>query len=177
MFGRTVIAAEATGFPALLMIIGMLGVLVAIGIAIGGRRSRALRLAGLSALLFVIGLVMANLDDDGSSTPRSLTPRVTSGRADLESYLLTAEDVGDVPTLAGATASDLSGVDLFENPDPRGPCGARADGPPMAGAAGRAFNREGSRSCRWSWRARQRSRPSSRTSPTFASRVARTTRR
>jgi hypothetical protein len=55
------LAATATGFPALLIILGILGLLVSIGIAIGGRRSTAGRVSMVSAAAIVLGVVLANL--------------------------------------------------------------------------------------------------------------------
>ena len=54
-------AAEATGFPALLIIFGIIGLCVALGIAIGGRRERAKVTAGVSAAAIVIGVILANV--------------------------------------------------------------------------------------------------------------------
>jgi hypothetical protein len=46
--------------------------------------------------------------------------------------------VREVPGLQGAVARDLDDLSIFENPDPRGPCGAPAPSLP-APAAGRGF--------------------------------------
>lgn len=58
---HVVIAAEATGFPALLIIFGIIGLVVAVGIAVGGRKDRAKTAAGISAAVIVIGLILANV--------------------------------------------------------------------------------------------------------------------
>lgn len=55
------IAAEATGFPALLIILGIVGLLVAVGIALGGHRERAKVTAGVSAAGIVVGIILANV--------------------------------------------------------------------------------------------------------------------
>jgi hypothetical protein len=127
------------------MIVGLVGVLVAAGIAIGGKRRRAMGVAGLCAVLIGTGLVIANFDDDGGkSTPQSLTPRITSTPSGaLDSLLLTAADVRSIAGLEGLIAHELGDVDLFENPDPRGPCGAPGADLPTSGAAGRAFEGDG----------------------------------
>jgi hypothetical protein len=73
--------------------------------------------------------------EGGSETPRITTPAPT---ADLAATLLTEDDLAGVPGLSSAVASELGDAELFENPDPRGPCGTPVA--PMPGpAAGRAF--------------------------------------
>jgi hypothetical protein len=59
------VAAEgtynATGFPAPLIILGVLGLIVCLGILIAGRRGLAGRVAAGSALLIVVGVVIENV--------------------------------------------------------------------------------------------------------------------
>jgi hypothetical protein len=60
--GTLVLAAEATGLPALFIIGGCVGLIVAVGVAIGGRRDRAKKIAAFCALAMVVGVFWANLD-------------------------------------------------------------------------------------------------------------------
>lgn len=78
---------------------------------------------------------------DPGEPPRSTAPRITddpSASRDA-SELLTAAEVTEATGLKGVVAQDLADVDAFENPDPRGPCGARVPPKPTAGGFGRAF--------------------------------------
>ncbi len=70
----------------------------------------------------------------------SSTPRITSGvdRSALANVLLTTDDLDGLP-YAGAVAQDIGEIPVFENPDPRGPCGAEIEPLPLEGAVGRAF--------------------------------------
>jgi hypothetical protein len=61
-----IIAAEASGFPALLVILGIIGLVVAGGIAIGGRKDRAKNMAGVSAA--AMSLVSASASPNNSTT-------------------------------------------------------------------------------------------------------------
>ena len=75
------------------------------------------------------------------SNPSSTTPRITSSKvgAASKAKLLTARDVQRVAGFTGARAQELASVPLFENPDPRGPCGGHVSGLSTKGGYGRAF--------------------------------------
>lgn len=66
LFAHGLLAAEtsgqATGIPAILIILGVLGLLVAGGMAIAGRRPLAGKVAISCLLALVAGFVWANLD-------------------------------------------------------------------------------------------------------------------
>jgi hypothetical protein len=89
------------------------------------------------------------LPDTPSSTAgpgsdgRSNTPRITLGpaREDAEILLLSEDDVGVVDGFRGAVAADIGDLELYENPDPRGPCGAPVVAQPTPDA-GRGFTTE-----------------------------------
>jgi hypothetical protein len=71
---------------------------------------------------------------------RSNTPSVTvDANSPNVSLLLTEEDVRSVHGMGSAEAQDFTDVPVFENPDPRGPCGGVAPQLPTTGAVGRAF--------------------------------------
>jgi hypothetical protein len=70
-----------------------------------------------------------------SSTPQVTTP---GGTTDLAELLLPEPDVQAVGGLSDATASDIADAAVYENPDPRGPCGTPIEAVPGADA-GRAF--------------------------------------
>jgi hypothetical protein len=52
--------------------------------------------------------------------------------------MLTESDVREIAGFSSVVATDLDDVAVYENPDPRGPCGAPVD-PMPTGVAGRAF--------------------------------------
>ena len=58
-------AAQATGFPAIFIVIGIVGVIVAAGVALGGKKERAKERAKRTALwcagAFVGGIILASL--------------------------------------------------------------------------------------------------------------------
>lgn len=74
---------------------------------------------------------------------RSSTPRITVGpaAADVESLLVSDDDVRAVDGFGGAVAADLGDLEVYENPDPRGPCGTRVDPTPTPDG-GRGFTTE-----------------------------------
>jgi len=75
-----------------------------------------------------------------SGASRSNTPRITVADGASESaLLLTQSDVRALDGLADLVAQDINKVPVFENPDPRGPCGGPAPSPPITDAIGRAF--------------------------------------
>lgn len=89
-----------------------------------------------AALLLVLLLTAGCADGD---EVESLTPRITVADAgELAELLLTADDV-EQAGFVGFEARDIDDVQLFENPDMRGPCGAPIQFPVLDGAAGRAF--------------------------------------
>lgn len=72
----------------------------------------------------------------------SLTPRVTEGTApaDLKTKLLQPEDLQGIRGLpSDLRVVPVESANLFENPDPRGPCGAKVDQPDLSGGASLAF--------------------------------------
>jgi hypothetical protein len=52
---------ESNGFPALLILLGILGLVVALGILIANRRALAGRVAAASAISIVLGIVIENV--------------------------------------------------------------------------------------------------------------------
>lgn len=74
---------------------------------------------------------------DSDPGAESLTPQVTVEATDLDDALLEASDIGDL--IGDVQAQPLDAVAVFENPDPRGPCGAPVPPVPTSGASGRAF--------------------------------------
>lgn len=76
-----------------------------------------------------------------SDEVRSNTPQITVDDSARDvSFLLTESDVRGIDRFAGVVAQDVSDVPAFENPDPRGPCGAVVPQLPLEGAVGRAFS-------------------------------------
>ena len=70
------------------------------------------------------------------------TPRVTVREAasDEALLLLTESDVRGIDGLSDAVAKNFNDIPVFENPDPRGPCGAVAPQLPLDDAVGRSFS-------------------------------------
>ena len=56
-----ILAAEATGFPALLIIAGIIGLIVALGIRLGGKRERSKAVALFSVAAIALGVLLANV--------------------------------------------------------------------------------------------------------------------
>lgn len=78
---------------------------------------------GLLILLVVPVLVAAAC---GGSNGTTATTRVTVGPlGSLEAALLTQTQLRQVPGLPTAEVAPLTDLGVFEDPDPRGPCGAR----------------------------------------------------
>jgi hypothetical protein len=77
------------------------------------------------------------------SDGRSNTPQITLGPTpeDAESLLPSEDDVRVVDGFSGAVAADIGDLELYENPDPRGPCGAPVDAQATPDA-GRDFTTE-----------------------------------
>mgnify|MGYP000489405940 CR=1 FL=1 len=91
-------------------------------------------------LVVLLGASACSGDDDIEST----TPRVTVKEGgELSPFVLAAESVGSVVGFEGVVAQQLGDVQVFENPDPRGPCGGSTPAPPLEDTAGRSFAAEG----------------------------------
>lgn len=96
----------------------------------------------LVAALVVVLLAATGCSDD--EPVESTTPRVTVKEGgELSSFVLAAESVGSVEGFEGVVAQQLGDVQVFENPDPRGPCGGATPAPPLEDTAGRSFAAEG----------------------------------
>jgi hypothetical protein len=96
-------------------------------------------------VLFVALLLGACGGHKGAN--RSNTPRITvAGDGPLARGLLTQAQLRQVPGLAGATVTSLKETAVFEDPDPRGPCGARVPAVSLADAAGAAIKADTVRS-------------------------------
>lgn len=79
-------------------------------------------------------------------TNGSKTPRVTVGAdGPLAPGLLTETQVRQVPTLSSATITSLQQTTFFEDPDPRGPCGAQVPSVTLQDAVGIAIKATGLR--------------------------------
>ena len=78
-----------------------------------------------------------------SDEARSNTPQITvdqGAQTNLVSGLLTVEQVEQALGGSGLTQADISQTPVFENPDPRGPCGAAVPQLPLGeGTVGRSF--------------------------------------
>jgi hypothetical protein len=95
-----------------------------------------------AAGLVVALLLAAGCSDDAE--PESTTPPIESDEESaLADLVLPAESVGSIAGFEGVVAQPLSDVQVFENPDPRGPCGGESPAPPIQGTAGRSFTGEG----------------------------------
>ena len=87
------------------------------------------------------GMLLTGLSGCGaSSSAHSNTPKFTvSENGSGGKSLLTEQEVKSIDGLADVQAKEVSDVQFFENPDPRGPCGGVVPQIPAAGAVGRAF--------------------------------------
>ena len=101
---------------------------------------------GTTAVALVSRLVLAACASEGTglTDERSNTPRITLGEppADFAGLLLSETDMEAVDGLQDAEANDVDDIEVYENPDPRGPCGARLAAPP-APDAGRVLTAGG----------------------------------
>ncbi|MDE0804506.1 MAG: hypothetical protein OSA99_14430 [Acidimicrobiales bacterium] len=94
------------------------------------------------AVALVAMLVAAGCSGDDAVD--SATPRITAEEGgELSSFVLAAESIGSVDGFEGVVAQELGDVQVFENPDPRGPCGGSSPAPPLEDTAGRSFAAEG----------------------------------
>jgi hypothetical protein len=92
-----------------------------------------------SLVAVLLGWTVGGCSNDDDSQD-SDTPRVTVAApdaADAELFL-TETDLRDIG-FDRITAGELEDVPLFENPDPRGPCGGSVPPVPLTGAIGRTF--------------------------------------
>jgi hypothetical protein len=77
------------------------------------------------------------------AAPGSATPRITGGAdGPLAPGLLTQAQLRQVPGLSSAKVTSLEETSLFEDPDPRGPCGAKVPALSLDDAAGVAIAAE-----------------------------------
>ncbi len=95
------------------------------------------------AAVVLLGVLGCGLSDDGdegkSNTPRRTTaPPKSRDRA----VLLTDQDLHAVAGFEGVVAKEIENLPLFENPDPRGPCGGKVPPVPLDQAFGRSFQSE-----------------------------------
>ncbi len=91
---------------------------------------------GLAALTAAILLSAC-----GSDAPRSQTPQIViDDGSPLADLLLTVDDVAPISGFDGVERRELDELSLFENPDPRGPCGTPVTPPSFQPAAGRALS-------------------------------------
>ncbi len=96
-----------------------------------------------SAIVAVVllGLVACGLSDDSKKEAESDTPRITTAppASQDRAALLTDEDLHAVPGFEGVATKEIDKLPLFENPDPRGPCGGKVPPVPLDEAFGRSF--------------------------------------
>lgn len=87
--------------------------------------------------LLLVGTACDSADDAGGSN----TPRVTvdESGSDSSRFLLDVDVVRDIGGLEDVVAQEIKDLPVFENPDPRGPCGGVVPQLPIDGAVGRAF--------------------------------------
>ena len=92
-----------------------------------GARSRARKALRLATLLALAALTVGcSTTGGGEADPTPTTARLTGdGGPPGDVDLLELDDVADAPHMpAGLRPVDASDLPLFENPDPRAPCGA-----------------------------------------------------
>lgn len=95
-------------------------------------------LRGLGSAALVCALALAACTDDGS--PESTTPEVSTDESSpLTDFVLAEQSVGSIAAFEGVVATPFSDTEVFENPDPRGPCGGESPPPPLEGTAGAVF--------------------------------------
>jgi hypothetical protein len=95
-------------------------------------------------LLLVLALGACGGDKGANG---SNTPRITVGAdGPLAPGLLTQTQLRQVPALSSATVSSLQDTVVFEDPDPRGPCGAKMSAISLEDAVGVAIKAETIRS-------------------------------
>lgn len=101
------------------------------------------RLGGRGACVLALAVLLAPACT--REVRRSTTPPIVDNPSASRdtSLLLTEADVRAVAGLEDAVAETLADAAMFENPDPRGPCGAPVPPIPMAAGYGRAFRGDG----------------------------------
>ena len=97
----------------------------------------AILLPLLLPLALLVGLVLGGCSS-GHPTTTSRTPRITvGGGTPLAAALLSATDLRGVPGLPGDVGvTPLTNLKVYEDPDPRAPCGAHVPSLNLSGAAG-----------------------------------------
>ncbi len=99
------------------------------------RRGWLRRLGSLGA---AAALAVAACSDDEPSG--STTPAVTTDESSaLTDFVLAEQSVASITGFEGVVATPFSDSEVFENPDPRGPCGGESPSPPLEGTAGAVF--------------------------------------
>lgn len=107
-------------------------------LGVGTRRTRRPSLAGSNPRRAAVGaalslaVVVLGACSSGSSTgerAKSNTPRIQSTARELQRGVVTAEELRAITGLPRLQPVPLKNAPLFENPDPRGPCGARISQP------------------------------------------------
>jgi hypothetical protein len=100
---------------------------------------RAMLLLGVS--LAVVAVVLSACSSGASSGGKtnSNTPRIRSTATDLRRGLVTNDELSKVAGLPRLRAVPLKDAPLFENPDPRGFCGAPIDQPDLSKGATAVF--------------------------------------
>lgn len=90
-------------------------------------------LLGIVMSVFLLG---ACTDDSAGPTTSPVTVDESS---ELSSFVLVEQSVASIAGFENVVAQPLNDVDVFENPDPRGPCGGESPAPPLEGTAGAVF--------------------------------------
>jgi hypothetical protein len=99
---------------------------------------RAAVLLGVSvALVVVLGACSIGASTGGKA--ESNTPRIRSTATDLQRGLVTNDELSKVSGLPRLRRVPLKNAPLFENPDPRGFCGAPIDQPDLSKGATAIF--------------------------------------
>ena len=99
------------------------------------RGRRVTRLIVVLVAMTAVGACSSSAD----SSIKSSTPRLKSSAARLEPGLLRQRQIEGIPGLEGLTKRRLDDTSAFENPDPRGPCGAVVPELKMSDGAIRVF--------------------------------------
>jgi hypothetical protein len=95
------------------------------------------------ALVLVSAAVACSGSSQTATEAKSNTPRVRSGAPELRGGLVRFAEVRHVVGLEGVRQVSLKGAPLFENPDPRGFCGARLMQPELSKGATAVFEADG----------------------------------
>ena len=105
------------------------------------RNRRRLRTAVAAAVLLGLVGCGGSEDGEGGKAGSSQTPRITvaSEASEDQDALLTEQDLHGITGFEGVVAAEVKDVPFYENPDPRGPCGATVPAIAFDGAFGRTF--------------------------------------